>query len=277
MAPIIIKGQSFVEVKYHYIDYNVEKEDQEIYRKIANGIDLKGDMDSADWFKFLMEENIEEHVPQIKSVEKHSSRFVYLQAAADGILNSDGTQTKQNSIKTRILIDKIREIVSKGQSVIVYFDYYASLYIIDSMLKEANLRCKILHSTGEHVLTDQDVTEGKCKQIPHVILGTRASSESASYYFINNVIFFHIPTVPSTMIQLIGRITRKNTLYPDDLNCYIFRSENIDLYKLMVVSAKTYQLELTQGEERNIPPDYKRAMSKNDSLDRMKKLLLWQK
>ena len=276
IAPIVITGESHVKLKYHYIDYQPSAEDINLYTKIANGIDLVSDMDSADWFKFLMEDK-EEHVPSIKSVEKHSSRFIYLQSAADGILSEDGTYSRQGSVKTTLLVNKIREIVAKGQSVIVYFDYYNALYIVREMLKKENLRCKILESTGEHTLKDNDVTEGACKQIPHVILGTRASSESVSYYFINNVIFFHIPTVPHVMIQLNGRITRKNTLYPDDLNCYIFRSENIDLYKLMVVSAKCYQLEIAQGEESNIPPDYKRAMTKADSLDRMKKVLLWQK
>ena len=124
-------------------------------------------------------------------------------------------------------------------------------------------------------MADSDVTEAKCKLKPHVILCTKAASESASYYFIADVIFFHIPTVPHVFVQLNGRITRKNTLFPGDLHCWIFRSNNVDLYKLLVVSAKSFQMEIVQGEELNIPPDYKAIMQKADRLEKMKKILLW--
>lgn len=277
IEPLVIKGESFLSVKFHYLDYELDAFEHNIYRRIAKGIDLDESLEVQDWFDFVMNNEVED-VPRIKAVNLYSSRFLYLQQSADGVLNTDGTQTRNDSVKLRMLQDKVDEIVSKGLSVLVYFDYYVSL----EAAKQALLRLQskhnfvILESTGDHTLGPEDLTEAKCEKSPHVVLCTKASAESASYYFINNVIFFHIPTTCATFTQFVGRITRKNTLFPDDLNCYIFRSSNIDLYKLMVVSNKAYQMELIQGTENNIPRDYMVEMTSKEMLDKAKKVLLWE-
>lgn len=277
LEPLVITGESFLDVQFHYIDYNLDSLESSLYLRIANGLGVDDTIAPEDWISYIMGNDVVEEPPKIKDVNLFSSRFIYLQSAADGILNQDGTLNRTNSTKVNLLLNKLTEIVNKWQSCIVYFDYYAPLHVVKDAILNSGLRCEVLESTGEKVLKDSDVTEAKCRVKPHIILGTRASSESVSYYFINNVIFFHIPTVPSTMTQLVGRITRKNTLYPSDLHCYIFRSDNIDLYKLIVVSAKTYQMELVQGKERNVPDDYKMAVSRSENVDKYKRLLLWKK
>lgn len=276
IEPLVIVGESFMDVHYHYIDYKLSSEEVDLYRKIANGIDLMEDVSSEQWLQKILSDNTEIQPNYIKSVERYSSRFIYLQTASDGVLSRTGTQDKLDGTKINLLVNLVKSIVDKKQSVLIYFDFYSSLNVAYSRLK-SEVNAVILQSTGEHVLSDTDITEAKVKQKPHVVLCTKAASESVSYYFINNCIFFHIPTVPHVFSQFLGRITRKNTKYPDDLNCYIFRSENIDLYKLLVVSAKAYQMEVTAGEDKNIPPDYKVMMRKTDMLDKMKKVLLWRK
>lgn len=282
IEPLVISGESFLNVNFHYVDYELSNKEQSIYRRIANGITLgEKDEDDSDWLSLVLEERYDKKevspVRKIKDVNAHSTRFIYLQTAADGVLTEDGTQDGEDGTKMNKLVDLVREIAGKGQSCIVYFDYLCSLEVAEKRIEELGLNVTLLKSTGSNVLKDGDVTEACARVKPYVILGTRASSESVSYYFINNVVFFHVPTVPHTFVQLVGRITRKNTLYPDDLNCYIFRSHNIDLYKLIMVSAKCAVMEVTQGEELNLPPDYKEAVDERRTLDYMRKVLLWQK
>lgn len=276
LSNVIITGESFTKVKYHYIDYGLSAEEETLYHKIANGLDLSGEASNEEWISYLLNSNVQVDEHPIKEVGRYSSRFIYLQTAADGVLSDSGNQNRLQGTKVGILIDKVKELTSRDRSVIVYFDFKSSLEVVQSRLK-AETNAEILISTGDHVLPEGIVTEAKCKLKPHVILCTRAASESESYYFIGDVIFFHIPTVPHCFVQLLGRITRKNSLFKDDLHCWIFRSNNIDLYKLLVVSAKSYQMELVQGEELNIPPDYKMLMRKAEILQKMKKVLLWQK
>lgn len=274
LAPLMIVGESFSVVKFHWMDYEMDSVESSRYRKIAKGITLEADTEE-DWLAYVLGHEEVDTTPRMKDVEAFSSRFIYLQSVVDGTLKDDGTLTGCEGTKIDMLLDKIGEITCKGQSCIVYFDYLASLHAVEKRLKDSSIWCDVLISSGEHVLEAGTVTEERVKKKPVVILGTRASSESVSYYMINHVIFFDIPSVPHTFVQLVGRITRKNTLYPDDLNVWIFRSNNIDLYKMLLVSNKSYQLEIAQGHEGNIPDDYKRLMSKAEMKDIAKKVLLW--
>lgn len=278
IEPLIVTGDSFVSVNFHYIDYVLRNDESDLYRKVADGVEVNPDFEASDWItEVLKDTKPHKDKPMIKSVDRFSSRFIYLQSCADGTLDTDGSISRNDGTKMNEFMSLLKGIVKKKQSVIVYFDYLATLHIAEERIKsELGKKVAVLLSTGDNVLTDGSVTEEKCRSIPHIILGTRASSESVSYYFINNVIFFHCPTVPHVATQLVGRITRKNTLYPDDLNCYFFRSDNIDLYKLKLVSFKCAQMELVQGHEGNIPDDYKvLAINDENYMDTAKKELLW--
>lgn len=275
VEPYMITGDSFVYPEFHYIDYELSDDESALYSTIANGIDLNPDLSIEDWLEQALENKT---FPDnaIKSVERFSSRFIYLQSCADGTLTKEGLIANDDSTKIGLFIAEAGKIIAKGQSCIVYFDYLETLNIVKDVLARVyGDRVRVLESSGKHRLDPTLVTEESVRGCPTFILGTRASSESVSYYFINNVIFFHCPTVPHTAIQLVGRITRKNTLYPGDLHVTFFRSYNIDLYKLMLVSYKTGQLEAVQGRECNIPDDYKDTTF--DTVGVMRKCLLWRK
>ena len=277
IEPLVISGESFLNVNFHYVDYEMSVSEQSLYTLIANGIALEC-KDDETWLNKILTSNGNvkpSPVRKIKDINAYASRFIYLQSAADGVLSAQGTQDRDCGTKVNKLVTLVSDIVAKRQSVIIYFDYLCGLDVVENRLKELNLNATILRSTGSDVIKDGVVTESGAREKPYIILGTRASSESVSYYFINNVVFFHVPTVPHVFVQLVGRITRKNTLYPDDLHCYIFRSENIDLYKMIMVSAKCAVMEITQGEELNLPPDYKKVINEEQTLDIVRKILLW--
>ena len=60
------------------------------------------------------------------------------------------------------------------------------------------------------------------------------------------------------------------------LHAWIFRSENIDLYKLGVVCHKAALAEVVVNEEKNIPDEYKEKFKEADVLQLCKKYLLWE-
>lgn len=278
LKPILVQGESFVNLKYTYVDYALSEKEMELYMKIAHGINIVSqDVDDEDWIKTVL--STENVIPdtKIKNVDKYSSRFIYLQSAADGTLNDDGTQGKSHSTKIDLLIKLLKWKIGLGQSVLVYCDYYVAIDSIRERIEEENIDCVLLESSGKSTLTNEDFNEEMVKKKPHIVLCSKASAESASYYFVNNTVFFQIPTVPHTFAQFNGRITRRNTLFPNDLNCYIFRSNNIDLYKMYLVSSKAFQMEAVSGREANIPDDYKQKCSDYDKLKLAKKVMLWHK
>lgn len=277
LSHIAVQGESFIKPHFHYLDYVMSPAEKKLYRLISKGIELGSPDDSNEsWISQLLSMK-EEELPSrpIKEVQRYSSRFIYLQSASDGVLTETGEQNRLWGTKLTLCFNKLKELVDNGRSVLVYFDFYAALDCFKRMIQESNLNCTLLESTGSHVLKPGDVTPGKCKIKPHVILCTKASAESVSYWWIQDEIIVQIPTTPSTFVQFVGRVTRRNSIAPDDINIYICRSENIDYYKLCVVGSKAAQMEITSGYEANIPDDIKISQSKEQLLDHLKKSLLW--
>lgn len=286
LDPLVIRGTSLLEVKWDFVKYEMGVKETSIYRRLSKGFfcSTTASVEVAeDWFRAVMAMN--EETPQenyqVGDVDRHSSRFIYMQYAADGIVSDNGdiglTHRPEPCKGEKIdkALDVLREIYRKGESCIIYFDYYATLETFEYFLRKSALGFKILKTTGEQNIKDGQISEAKVKNTPHVILATKAGSESSSFYYMNHVMLFNIPTTPETFTQIVGRITRANTLFPDDLNCHVMMSDNIDLYKMAVVCNKAAQMEAVSNEESNIPNYYKKAFSKRTSIADCKKYLLW--
>lgn len=134
---------------------------------------------------------------------------------------------------------------------------------------------RVLEASGKVALKEGSISEAAVKQKPHCILISKAGSESSSFYFINNVVFFSIPTIPSAFIQTVGRINRVNTLFPGDLHVWIPQSDNVDKYKLLLVSKKTALSESVTNRESNVPDDFKEMAKGIEDMKLLKKYLLW--
>lgn len=278
LEPIIITGHSTFDLNWHYVDYKMGSDEASIYRRLASGLfSPMNEAESAEeWFRRMMQqEPVEQYA--VKEVSRHSSRFLYLQFAADGIISPNGDIGTTFGVKCKKAMALLKEIVAKKQSAIMYFDYYASLEVIENLVKRSGLDVKIIKTTGKDAIKEGMISEAKVKLKSHLILSTKAGSESSSFYYINNVILFHNPTVPETFTQIVGRITRVNTIFDnDDLHVWIFRSDNIDLYKLGVVCHKAAQAEIVVNEEKNIPDEYKEKFKDADVVQMCKKYLLWE-
>lgn len=278
LRPIVITGESTFDLNWHYVDYQMGVEEASIYRRLASGLfaPIDDEETAEQWFKRVMQQEVTEQY-QVKEVTRHSSRFLYLQFAADGIIEQNGDIGNTYGVKCKKALSLLKEISEKGQSAIMYFDYYASLELMEKLIRKSGLNMKIIKTTGKDAIKDGMISEAKVKTQPYLIMSTKAGSESSSFYYINNVILFHIPTVPETFTQIVGRITRVNTIFDrDDLHAWIFRSENIDLYKLGVVCHKAALAEVVVNEEKNIPDEYKEKFKEADVLQLCKKYLLWE-
>lgn len=269
----LLTGESTHTPKYQFHRYDLTKPELEIYRKIADGLahrQIEGEPDS-EWLKNTLKTSVTTD-KYLAPLDEYSSRFIYMQYAADGIISPLGEFSDDISSKIASLITVTDSIVKKGQSMLIYINYYESLKIVTSVLgKRYRDKVTIVESSGRNVLKEGIVTQHTVKLKPTIILATKAGSESESYFFMNNVVFFHTPTVPDTVSQFVGRITRLNTLFPNDLNVHFVTSANIDMYKLVLISSKSRQIELLSGLDENLPKGFRSRYS----IKELKKRLLW--
>lgn len=284
LVDMLVVGSRSVEVNLHELEYALSERERTLYSKIAKGFCLDSDLSDEDWIRKMLtrDSSNEGVVRSIKSVERHSSRYIYLQSVVDGSLNDDGTFGLNPSSKSQVLLELVEKIVARGESALIYFDYYSSLDNIMYLLKVSGIKnqkgipVRLIETSGRKQQKEGFITKAMCDQASYCVLCSRAASESENYPFINNVILYDIPTTPVTYLQFIGRITRRNTLFPGNLHVYLILSDNIDRYKMMVIGNKLYQMQATSYDFSGaFPQEYMQDADDASRLDWAKRLLLW--
>lgn len=284
LSDTLVIGTRTVDVHIHEVPYKLNERERNLYSKIAGGFCMDMELDDENWLQSIIkrDEIIESSVRSIKDVERHSSRYIYLQSVVDGAMNSDGTFGLNPGSKSEALLNLIQQIAAKGESALVFFDYYVSLDNIEYQLKMSGIKdnkgrpIKLIETSGRKAQKANFITKSMCDLNSYFVLCSRASSESENFPFINNVILYNIPTTPITYLQFIGRITRRNTLYPGNLHVWMLLSDNIDMYKLTVIGHKMHQMKATTYNlDGTFPQKYMQPVDNVKQLDNAKKHLLW--
>lgn len=284
MSDCLVIGTRTVEVQLHEVKYDLNQNERVIYSKIARGLMLGDGLEDGDWVKAILSRDIvtESAVRSIKSVERHSSRYIYLQSVVDGSLNSDGSFGLNSSSKSHKFLELVKQIAAKGQSALVYCDYYTSLDNIMYQCKVSgitnpqNRPIRILETSARKIQKPGFITKAMCDLDSYMVFFSRAATESDNYPFINNVIFYNIPTTPIAYLQMLGRITRRNTLYHGDLHVWYLCSDSIDLYKLEVIGNKMSLMQATTYDlKSSFPQEHLKSFDDAQHLDYIKRHLLW--
>lgn len=285
-SSVLVVGSPPVEAHVHMVPYTMSDEESDLYARVANGIMLSGadDEDDASWLKRALSRDdiLSRDVKSVKDLERHSSRFIYLQAVTDGCLNDDGTFGVKGGNKVKALIDLCRDIASRNESALIYADYYTTVDVLlhhlrRSGIKDSNGKDIVVVEQSSRVgLKKNQVTESMCSLRSYFIIMTRSATESANFTFLNNAILFDIPVVPISVIQFVGRITRRSSKFLGDLHAWYFRNGcDISEYKLRLVGFKTYMQERISFEVPNFPREYVKAMTDGEHLKMAKRVLLW--
>lgn len=284
LSDTLVIGTRTVDVHIHEVPYKLNERERNLYSKIAGGFCMDMELDDENWLQSILkrDEIIESSVRSIKDVERHSSRYIYLQSVVDGAMNSDGTFGLNPGSKSEAFLNLVQQIALRGESALVFFDYYVSLDNIEYQLKLSGIKdakgrpIKLIETSGRKAQKPNFITKSMCDLNTYIVLCSRASSESENFPFINNVILYNIPTTPITYLQFIGRITRRNTLYPGNLHVWMLLSESIDLYKLTVIGHKMHQMQATTYSlEGTFPQKYMQPVDNAKQLENAKRHLLW--
>lgn len=285
-SSVLVVGSPPVEAHVHMVPYTMSDEESDLYARVANGIMLSGadDEDDTSWLKRALSRDaiLSRDVKSVKDLERHSSRFIYLQAVTDGCLNDDGTFGTKGGNKVKALIDLCRDIASRNESALIYADYYTTVDVLlhhlrRSGIKDSNGKDIVVVEQSSRVgLKKNQVTESMCSLRSYFIIMTRSATESANFTFLNNAILFDIPVVPISVIQFVGRITRRSSKFLGNLHAWYFRNGcDISEYKLRLVGFKTYMQERISFEVPNFPREYVKAMTDGEHLKMAKRVLLW--
>lgn len=276
MDGVVVRGTPPVTARVHIVDYELGDRESALYQRISSG--LLGDVvDEGSWLATVLSGGcIGSGVCSVKSLSRHSSRFVYLQGVVDGSLNEDGTFGVVGGNKVHALLELLRGMSDRGESALIYCSYYTSVDLLLYWLRReawGGSGAIIEEQSSRSVAVG--LTAAACRLRSHFCIITDAATESANYGYINNVIFYDVPVTPKLYFQCSGRICRCNSDYIGNLHIWILRSKTIDAYKLHLLGFKAYMLSRTAVEVTNFPTEYLRGLSEGDHISVAKRSLLW--
>lgn len=181
------------------------------------------------------------------------------------------------SDKELLLINTIKEVLSKNESVLIYFSYLETLdriKFIITKLKEKLGIPTIYEISG-------NINHVKRKKVEEairpgdVVLITSAGTESINLQKANNLIFYEIPFPLREFIQACGRIARTNSEF-EIFNVYVLEAtKTIDTYKKNRLLANMGLIKSILGNSNSLPVEVL-ILSEEDK-KAMKDELLWWK
>lgn len=276
---LLVTGVSSVDITYHLWEYEMSEDESALYSKIASGLCGGDDMDDEAWLRGVLSGDVaEEGVKSVKDLQRHSSRFIYLQSVVNGALNDDGTFGVRGSAKVDRLLELCRQIASRNESALIYCETYTTIDVVLHHLQRSGIvdgRGRSIGVAEQSARRVQTVTESMCSARSMFVVLSKAKTESANWTFVNNAIVFDIPTVPSTIIQFVGRIQRRSSHHLGNLHAWYLHSEDISEYKMRLAGAKIYFQEGIAFDVNSFPREYIKAMESVATLRAAKQYLLW--
>lgn len=238
---------SDLSVTFHDIRYDITNEEEEAYIQAAKGI------------------------LEIDKVKGFAQRMPDLQRVVDGAYDKDGNKTVGfRSSKYQEYVKFISSLLAKDQSLILFAEFIDTFEMLHSLLTEDLPGVPIYRISGSYMEYHEDEV-----QLPCIILSTIGGTESLNLKFANHVLCFSLPFAVNGFIQLVGRITRMDSDFLEDLNVYLPVCETtIDLYKYTYLMNNAALINDVLGRDANLP-EKKLTDMRTSLMAELRKNLLW--
>lgn len=169
-------------------------------------------------------------------------------------LNSDPNKVTNKEV---LLLETVKEVIDKGEAMLIYFTYIDSLERVKYLLQKMKVKLgitNIFEISGSVTVEERRLVEDNIKP-KSVTLITSAGTESVNLQKANNLIFYEIPFPIRQFIQACGRIARFNSAY-DKFTVYLLEAEGtIDTYKKNRVLANLTPIKGVIGDSSTLPTE----------------------
>lgn len=182
----------------------------------------------------------------------HDLQQVVSNSHPNFVLNSDPDKVTDKEV---LLVNTVKEVIDKGEAMLIYFTYIDSLervkFILNKLKKKLGIT-DIYEISGSISVHQRRLVEDNIKP-GSVTLITSAGTESVNLQKANNLIFYEIPFPIRQFIQACGRIARFNSAY-DKFTVYLLEAEGtIDTYKKNRILANITPIKGVIGDSSTLP------------------------
>lgn len=253
LETLVITGSIPYDIKYYRVKVELDEQLKEAYNKASKGV-----FDS----KYMGEKDF-------------GARLHDLQRIVDGS-HHDLLKGKLTS-KEKALMFRIRQIMSRGESCLVYTEYEESVdrlaQVVERLKDWAGVK-RVVLLTGatkevERVAIEQNMVPQE------VVIVTQAGRQSRNLQKANHLILYNTPFSVGNITQLIGRICRVDTTFATQHVHLLETVNTIDEYKVALFYDNIWLINQLFGNMGTLPTDFIRI--DRDNMAQLKRRFLWNK
>ena len=187
----------------------------------------------------------------------------------------DTTKREKLSNKERLLLKVLLANLRAGKPTLVYCGYIEVLdrlkFLIETFRKELKVS-EVLFIKGSVSMSERKKIQDRIA-VDKPCLITSAGGESVNLQKANSIIFYDLPYDISAIMQVIGRITRVDTVYNKQYIDIIEAFGTTDTYKRLCMEKNMKLVESLFGKMNTLP--YTTYNNEQKFMSTLRKTLLW--
>jgi SNF2 family DNA or RNA helicase len=234
---LIIKGCIHYNVNFEFLECDLDEQSEKPYNLAASGLfDILYHPEKVKHKTKSKNKNDNQESHFMDDQKDFGSRVHDLSRVVDGCDIGDNDPSFISN-KMKLLLDQVKLVIDRNESMLIYFEYKDSLEMAERILLDHKDELgfnKIYRLTG----AEKEDLRAKIESnlgLKEIVLCSQAASQSRNLQRANNICIWNCPWSIGKLIQVSGRICRTDSTYDHQNITVLSVKDTIDEYKVTLL------------------------------------------
>lgn len=234
---LIIKGCIHYNVNFEFLECDLDEQSEKPYNLAASGLfDILYHPEKVKHKAKSKNKNDNQESHFMDDQKDFGSRVHDLSRVVDGCDIGDNDPSFISN-KMKLLLDQVKLVMNRNESMLIYFEYKDSLEMAERILLDHKDELgfnKIYRLTG----AEKEDLRAKIESnlgLKEIVLCSQAASQSRNLQRANNICIWNCPWSIGKLIQVSGRICRTDSTYDHQNITVLSVKDTIDEYKVTLL------------------------------------------
>lgn len=234
---LIIKGCIHYNVNFEFLECDLDEQSEKPYNLAASGLfDILYHPEKVKHKTKSKNKNDNQESHFMDDQKDFGSRVHDLSRVVDGCDIGDNDPSFISN-KMKLLLDQVKLVMDRNESMLIYFEYKDSLEMAERILLDHKDELgfnKLYRLTG----AEKEDLRAKIESnlgLKEIVLCSQAASQSRNLQRANNICIWNCPWSIGKLIQISGRVCRTDSTYDHQNITVLSVKDTIDEYKVTLL------------------------------------------
>lgn len=234
---LIIKGCIHYNVNFEFLECDLDEQSEKPYNLAASGLfDILYHPEKVKHKAKSKNKNDNQESHFMDDQKDFGSRVHDLSRVVDGCDIGDNDPSFISN-KMKLLLDQVKLVMDRNESMLIYFEYKDSLEMAERILLDHKDELgfnKIYRLTG----AEKEDLRAKIESnlgLKEIVMCSQAAAQSRNLQRANNICIWNCPWSIGKLIQVSGRVCRTDSTYDHQNITVLSVKDTIDEYKVTLL------------------------------------------